>query len=353
MATSASPLLRFYQPQPAERILLLEGDPGLAQQIAERIPQGTLLALARDVRQVAQTRALLTNFAHAQGGDAVIPEAAPIWDTVVLTVPKGRRYARVLILAAWQALRPGGQLLLIGAAQTGVNAVITDAGRLFGGAAVIGYKNHQRVARSIRGENLPTPLPPEFAEIGIAPGTEHAFTLARPSGVLTLATHPGIFSWAALDPGTALLLDQLQVQAGARVWDVGCGAGVIGLAAAQMGAKTVLMSDVNLLAVTYAQANAERNGLDNQIITQARDGLAADQGRWDLIISNPTFHDEHKVDTRMADALIQQAPQCLARGGRLVLVANRFLNYDRAMQAYFSRVTRLAETAQYHVIEAT
>jgi 16S rRNA G1207 methylase RsmC len=54
----------------------------------------------------------------------------------------------------------------------------------------------------------------------------------------------------------------------------------------------------------------------------------------------------------MADALIAQAADLLAPDGRLLIVANHFLNYDRFMQKHFQQVKKLAETNKFHVIEA-
>ena len=42
----------------------------------------------------------------------------------------------------------------------------------------------------------------------------------------------------------------------------------------------------------------------------------------------------------------------MERNGRLVLVANRFLTYDVAMDERFGNVATLAETPQVHVLEA-
>lgn len=353
MAVEPTLLLKALRPQPAARLLLLEGGNGqLARQLAPLVPQGAILTLARDVREVTAAQRLLAQCPNVQASEAVFPPAPGAWDHVVLQIPKGRRYARTLLLAAGQALRPGGQVWLIGSKATGGDAVFTDAQRLFGNGAVVGYKKHQRIARSIRGEQLPDPLPPEFSEPGVAPGSTYSSTVERPEGRLTLHTHPGIFSWDGLDIGTKLLLDCLTVQPGNRVWDVGCGAGVIGLAAALAGAGEVLLSDVNLLAVRYAQQNAERNGLADRVQVLAADGLDPQRGCFDLIVSNPAFHAGQQVDTTMADALIQRAAPLLNPGGRLLLVANRFLAYDKKMQQYYKTVTRLADTPQFHVLEA-
>ncbi|NTW03780.1 MAG: methyltransferase, partial [Oscillochloris sp.] len=57
-----------------------------------------------------------------------------------------------------------------------------------------------------------------------------------------------------------------------------------------------------------------------------------------------------KVDIAIAEAFIAKSHSLLGQGGRLALVANRFLPYERVMATYFPRVTRLAENNAYYVL---
>ena len=54
----------------------------------------------------------------------------------------------------------------------------------------------------------------------------------------------------------------------------------------------------------------------------------------------------------MVQALIAESYDMLAPRGRLVLVANRFLPYDRSMERVFGLVETLAQNARYHVLSA-
>jgi 16S rRNA (guanine1207-N2)-methyltransferase len=351
-------IIDYLYPAQTARILILEGGAGeLAREAARRVPGGEVLNLDRDFRNVRAAQALLAELPNARTGDEVLP-ASTGWDLVLLPLPKERRFTRALLVAAWQALVPGGELLLAGPTQAGAKAAIQDAERLFGNATLLGYKNHQRVARCRRGHALPDPLPAEFQQPGIAPGTAYFIEISHPAGLIKLATHPGIFSWEALDEGSALLLDHLQCQPGERAWDVGCGYGVIGLSAALAGAERVWMSDVNRLAVEYAHKNAEGHPWAEHVEVFAADGLTPPAQaplptvHFDLIVSNPAFHRGRAVNQSMAGELITSAPTFLSSNGRLVIVANRFLAYDKLMQAHFPRVRKLAETGKFHVIEA-
>jgi 16S rRNA (guanine1207-N2)-methyltransferase len=350
--------LKYLYPQKDVRILALEGGHGwLANQVAQLVPDGEVLSLARDIREVREAQTRLTTIPNATATQEVFPSSGD-WDIVLLTIPKGRRYARTLLLSAWGALKPGGMLFLAGPTKSGAKAVIKDAKRLFGNANVLGYRSHQRVAACTRGEAIPEPLPKEFQQPGIAPGSRQFIEVDRPEGTLKLETHPGIFSWETLDEGTALLLEHLAIEPDSRVWDVGCGYGVIGLSAAFAGAGFVTMSDVNLIAVDYTQRNAVTNQMNHKVEIFAADTLSLPHQHpgsppsYDLIISNPAFHQGRTVDRSMAAQLISGAPDFLTKTGRLLIVANRFLNYDKLMRPYFEQVARTAETSKFHLIEA-
>ena len=354
-------ILEYIHPQHDARILAMEGGDGwLASEVSRLIPNGRVLSLARDIREVHAAQARLFPTTNASATQDVFPKTKN-WDIALLTIPKERRYARTLLLAAWGALKPGGKLFLAGPSKGGAKAVIKDAERLFGNASVLGYRRHQRVAICVRGDTLQDPLPKEFQQTGIAPGTQHLVELHRSGRTLKLETHPGIFSWDAVDEGTALLMEHLEVEPGSRVWDVGCGYGVIGLSAVLAGAGFATMSDINLLAVDYAQRNAYNLGIEESVKVFASDSVSLPPGPDDnpssmrpfsLIISNPAFHQGIAVDKSMADQLIQTAPNFLASDGRLLIVANRFLNYDKLMRDHFTHVARIAENSKFHLIQA-
>jgi 16S rRNA (guanine1207-N2)-methyltransferase len=72
--------------------------------------------------------------------------------------------------------------------------------------------------------------------------------------------------------------------------------------------------------------------------------------KFSLIVSNPPFHSGKPVDYQAAEAFIRQGRQALEPGGRLVIVANRFIRYDRLMESLFERVETLAADNHFHVL---
>ena len=81
---------------------------------------------------------------------------------------------------------------------------------------------------------------------------------------LSFHTTWGLFSPKAIDEGTRLLLDHLEVRPSDRAIDLGCGYGPLGLAIAKAAPQgRCLMVDKDFVAVEYANANARRNRIDN------------------------------------------------------------------------------------------
>ena len=171
------------------------------------------------------------------------------------------------------------------------------------------------------------------------------------SGIdLVFETLPGVFSADRLDEGTRLLLDHLDVAAGGSVLDVGCGAGVIGVIAGWRGAASVTMTDVNLLAITAAKQNAAL--AEVPVNVAPGDVYGGVEGeRFDLIVSNPPFHQGKIIDYDMPHRLIAEAKDHLNPEGRLVIVANAFLPYDRLIREPFEGVEVVASTRQYRVLQ--
>lgn len=271
------------------------------------------------------------------------PESA---QRVLIPAPPDRDLLRRQLLVAAVSTDPGGRILICGANAAGGKSAIRDAAELLGTPTWSGYREKHRMAIFTR-QNL---LAPRWAdEPGIAPGTWRDFTISTPIGEIPLQTQAGVFAGAKLDAGTRLLLEHLRVEPGAHVLDIGCGAGIIGIVAARMGAGSITMSDANLLAIETATRNAATLGIQAEVIaSDVSDHLGDDT--YDLIVSNPPFHRGKHVDFSVANRIITGAAARLRPNGSLLLVANAFLAYHKQMAQVLDHVETVAATPQYHVL---
>lgn len=74
--------------------------------------------------------------------------------------------------------------------------------------------------------------------------------------------------------------------ANAEVFDVGTGSGILAIAAALLGAKSVKAVDIDAVAVRVARENIADNGLEDKIEVKEGDLLRGTEGQADVIIAN-------------------------------------------------------------------
>lgn len=94
-----------------------------------------------------------------------------------------------------------------------------------------------------------------------------------------LRLDPGLVFGNGLHPTTRHCLELLTMLAKKRplgaVSDLGCGTGILGLAACLLGASPVLAVDLNPLCVTTTKNNAKLNGLEIEVIEGSAPDFAA------------------------------------------------------------------------------
>ncbi|NKI72916.1 16S rRNA (guanine(1207)-N(2))-methyltransferase RsmC [Dickeya sp. CFBP 2040] len=168
---------------------------------------------------------------------------------------------------------------------------------------------------------------------------------------VSVRTLPGVFSRDGLDVGSQLLLSTLEPHRKGKVLDLACGAGVLAAAFARLSPKIRLtLSDVGAAALEASRATLAANGLEGQVI--ASNVYSDIQGRFDLIISNPPFHDGMQTSLHAAEMMIRGAASHLNQDGELRIVANAFLPYPALLDETFGSHEVIAQTGRFRVYRA-
>ena len=110
-------------------------------------------------------------------------------------------------------------------------------------------------------------------------------------GDVVLALDPGMAFGTGLHPTTRLCLAALDDLAdagdldGAKLLDVGCGSGILSVAAARLGARSVVAVDPDPIAVEATVANARKNRLARRIDVR-RGSIPTNGGPFDVVVAN-------------------------------------------------------------------
>ncbi len=171
--------------------------------------------------------------------------------------------------------------------------------------------------------------------------------------LLTFAVDAGIFASGGLDPGTALLIENLALRPTDRVLDLGCGWGAIGVAAARSAPRGhVVLTEVNRRAARLAEQNAARNDARNAEVRVGSLFAPIGDETFDVIATNPPY----RAGRPQVVELLTQAPAHLAPGGRLLLVGkgSQGIRYYQAWLAgsWAPAVRVLGRGSGYRVLEA-
>ncbi len=89
---------------------------------------------------------------------------------------------------------------------------------------------------------------------------------------------------------TSMCLEFLQdyLKEGDVCIDVGCGSGILGIAAAKLGAKRSYLTDIDPIAVESSRHNAEKNGVADHVVVAHANLLDDSDVKGDIVLANIT-----------------------------------------------------------------
>jgi len=274
----------------------------------------------------------------------LLPQAADAARTVILHLPREKDRLNMMLQALAWRLPEDSRLWLVGENRAGIKSAGRWLAQYFGDVQKRDTARHCGLYEAV------------------APLKEKPFLLDRleehwqfdySGSRIEIASLPGVFAHGRLDPGSRLLLEALKpLRPGGRILDFACGSGVIGLSLLSACPELQLtMLDVSSLAIESSRRSLQANGLDAELV--ASDGLSELNGRFDWIVSNPPFHSGVSNDLDIASRFFRESGTFLENAGKIVIVCNRHLPYEKWLKKHFRRVEHLASDRDYLVIQAS
>lgn len=167
---------------------------------------------------------------------------------------------------------------------------------------------------------------------------------------LTIAALPGVFSQNGLDTGTEVLLSHLPDKVSGNVLDFGCGAGIIAAYIGTLYPETNLtLVDVSALALHSAKTTLTLNKLNAEYL--ASNSLSHVTQRYDVVISNPPFHQGIKTHYAATEQFLTKIKQHLTPNGSITIVANSFLKYPPIMEQAIGPTKTLAKEKGFSIYQ--
>lgn len=273
-----------------------------------------------------------------------VPRADPSEALVVLRLPREKERLAMVLHALAVSMAADARLWVVGEKRAGINSSSRLIEQRFASVGKLDSARHCSLIEARSPRACPAFRLDDYAA---------TFQVDTGYDTLSLGSLPGVFAHGRMDDGTALLLDALQgCKIGGDVLDFACGNGIVGISLLRgaPGMRLTLL-DTSALALEAARRSLALNECSTRLL--ASNGLSDLEGDFDWIVTNPPFHRGVDDDLDIAADFFRQAGTFLKPDGKIVVVFNRHLPYERWARASFHYVTRLAQNRAYTVIQAS
>ncbi len=163
---------------------------------------------------------------------------------------------------------------------------------------------------------------------------------------LMFASYPGCFCHRRMDEGGLALAEvvakDLDGASNFNLLDMGCGCGLVGLLVAKKfvtrqdaaSPKKIVLVDSHSRAVEAAKENAEKFGVDAEVILSDNGTPARMDGTFDVFVGNPPYYSDYRI----ADVFLETAKRALKPGGICYTVCKNAAGLEPVQKRYFPEV---------------
>lgn len=107
-------------------------------------------------------------------------------------------------------------------------------------------------------------------------------------GDLIIELDPGMAFGTGTHETTTMCIRELEnyVKQDSKVFDIGCGSGILAIAAAKLGAKEVLAVDLDEVAVRVSKENIELNNVESNVVAKHGNLMDVVSDKADIVVAN-------------------------------------------------------------------
>jgi 16S rRNA (guanine1207-N2)-methyltransferase len=263
---------------------------------------------------------------------------------VCVLAPRQREESRALLAQAVSIAAPSGRVIVCASNNEGARSLQDDLSALVGEIEVTS-KNKSRVCWS--GSSLAANPEQLCAWLEL--------DAVRPICDGRFFSRPGVFAWDRIDVASALLARHFPQDLAGDAADLGCGFGFLSheLLSKCPQIRSVALYEAEYRALDLARLNLEPFARKADLAFHWHDVTAGLRRQYDTIVCNPPFHVHGRLDRpNVGRRFIAAAAGALKPKGRLWLVANRHLPYERELTSNFQQVRIVAQEHGFKIIEA-
>ncbi len=272
-------------------------------------------------------------------GHTIVSRPNELTDLAFAIAHRHRDVSRLRVAQAWRALQPDGYLIVSGSKTNGIDALLKEIKKRCQPEGAL-PKSHGKVFW-IRRDGHDADLFSDWLALADLRKNKDGF-------------HTSVESFSAdrIDKGSCILARSFTEDLKGAVADLGAGWGYLAAILLEQSPK---IASIDLFEAEQTSLSAAKaNIIDERARFHWADvsTLTGYEKTFDVVVSNPPFHQSRKSAPELGQAFITTAAKVLKPSGQLLLVANRQLPYEDTLNKKFRAVEVLADEGGYKVINA-